>query len=90
MQTSLTNSGVVLSNTVPIQQNCGNTTGVTPYIPGPNVPIVDVAPPNPQPGAGARLGLFIQHNILLMFIFLLVIFAALIAGVYFAINDTNE
>jgi hypothetical protein len=32
INTALTNSGVILSNTVPVQQNCGNTT-TPPYVP---------------------------------------------------------
>lgn len=41
---ALANSGLILSNTIPIQQNCGNTTVVAPPPVKPGVPVV-IPPP---------------------------------------------
>lgn len=91
VKTELANSGVILSNTIPVQQNCGNTTGVTPYTPTPSTSTnttTTTTPPNTQPGTQPSttqvIALFIQQNILIVLLFLICLFVAIIGLVFIA------
>lgn len=86
IQTTLANTGIIFSNTTPIQQNCGNTTVVaqpgSTVVSPPNNPTTTTinqssGSPQSQPSPGQTVVSWIYDHMILVLVFIMVVFIAL-------------